>query len=278
MASPAANRRFRDEYRAFSRSGWQSATVTNLSDAIDAALRLIGIDHVGISSDFNPGGGVVRFRSVVDAPNATRKLMKRPYGDTDIAKLCGGNYVPVPRRVEALAAPKGPAKNPCAPAPRAALAPDGPPLDPCARRRENGPERTPLRRGALPAPDERLTMTLTREELRRRSKAFDRERHWVSVLGYLPLLLVYALVHTTYLRPYLSTDKSVEVLELLGLPFTWLAIVTLLHRRFGPARHGLVCETCGARLTGPTFKTALETGHCARCEAVIVADATASAG
>jgi hypothetical protein len=115
-------------------------------------------------------------------------------------------------------------------------------------------------------------MPATREELQRRSKAYGRERQWVAALAYLPFLVVYGLVHTTFLRRYLPEDKNQQVLVLIGVPLAWLAVVTWLHGRWGPRRHGLACEACGERLVGAAYQTALATGRCARCAAGVVAD------
>jgi membrane dipeptidase len=84
------------------------ATLKELGDSIDYAVKKIGIDHVGISSDFNDGGGVIGWKSVADTRNVTAELIQRGYSDEDIAKLWGGNFLRVWESVQALAKPENP--------------------------------------------------------------------------------------------------------------------------------------------------------------------------
>jgi membrane dipeptidase len=83
---------------------WPQATVRDFVNHIDYAVRLIGADHVGISSDFGGGGGVVGWNDAADTANVIAELRARGYGDEDIAKLCGGNLLRVWREVERVAA------------------------------------------------------------------------------------------------------------------------------------------------------------------------------
>lgn len=71
------------------------ATVAQLVDAISYAVKKIGIDHVGISSDFNHGGGVAGWQNEGEAQNVTVELLRRGYSERDIAKLWGGNFLRV---------------------------------------------------------------------------------------------------------------------------------------------------------------------------------------
>lgn len=82
------------------------ATVFDLVDSIDYAVQKIDIDHVGISSDFNDGGGVRGFDNVGESRNVTAALLSRGYSDEDIAKLWGGNFLRVWEEVQKAAAPK----------------------------------------------------------------------------------------------------------------------------------------------------------------------------
>jgi microsomal dipeptidase-like Zn-dependent dipeptidase len=72
-----------------------AATVAQFVDSIDYAVRKIGIDHVGISSDFNHGGGVVGWENEGECQNVTAELLRRHYSEKDIAKLWGGNFLRV---------------------------------------------------------------------------------------------------------------------------------------------------------------------------------------
>ncbi|MEZ1376211.1 pyoverdine-tailoring dipeptidase-like protein PvdM, partial [Enterobacter hormaechei] len=69
------------------------AGLKELVDAIDYTVKKVGIDHVGISSDFNDGGGVDGWKDVSEIRNVTAELITRGYSDADIAKLWGGNFL-----------------------------------------------------------------------------------------------------------------------------------------------------------------------------------------
>ena len=79
------------------------ASVADLADSIDYAVKRIGVDHVGISSDFNHGGGIDGWANEGEAENVTRELVRRGYGEAEIDKLWGGNFLRVMRQVEAAA-------------------------------------------------------------------------------------------------------------------------------------------------------------------------------
>ena len=79
-------------------------TVATFVDHIDHAVQLIGIDHVGISSDFDGGGGVVGWNDASETLNVTLELVRRGYSEQDIEKLWGGNLLRVLREVEEIAA------------------------------------------------------------------------------------------------------------------------------------------------------------------------------
>jgi len=72
-----------------------SATVAQFVNAIDYAVKKIGVDHVGISSDFNHGGGVTGWQNESEGPNVTAEILRRGYSERDIAKLWGGNFLRV---------------------------------------------------------------------------------------------------------------------------------------------------------------------------------------
>jgi membrane dipeptidase len=83
---------------------YPGATVEDFVDHIDYAVELIGIDHVGISSDFDGGGGVTGWNDASETFNVTLELVKRGYSDEDIRKMWGGNLLRVWREVEKTAA------------------------------------------------------------------------------------------------------------------------------------------------------------------------------
>lgn len=71
------------------------ASVSELIDAVDYAVKRIGIDHVALSSDFNHGGGVTGWANVSELPNVTAELKRRGYSSEQIEKLWSGNVLRV---------------------------------------------------------------------------------------------------------------------------------------------------------------------------------------
>ena len=71
------------------------------------AIQVVGVDHVGVSGDFDGGGGLTGLDSVADYPKITAALLKAGYSRDDIAKIWGGNALRVMREVQALAARPG---------------------------------------------------------------------------------------------------------------------------------------------------------------------------
>jgi membrane dipeptidase len=82
---------------------WARADVKKLVDHIDYAVKKVGVDHVGIASDFGGGGGIVGWKDASETYNVTRELARRGYNEEDIAKLWGGNLLRVLARVEVIA-------------------------------------------------------------------------------------------------------------------------------------------------------------------------------
>ena len=79
------------------------ATVKDFVDHVDHAVKLIGLDHVGLSSDFD-GGGIDGFSNATESFNVTLELVRRGYAEGDIATLRSGNLRRVLSRVEKVAA------------------------------------------------------------------------------------------------------------------------------------------------------------------------------
>ncbi len=79
------------------------ATVKDFVDHIDYAVKLIGIDHVGISSDFDGGGGLNGWNDASETFNVTLELVRRGYTEEQIAKIWSGNLLRVMERVEQVA-------------------------------------------------------------------------------------------------------------------------------------------------------------------------------
>jgi len=71
-------------------------TVSRIVDHIDHIVKLVGIDHVGIGSDFDGVQAVpADLKSVADLPNLTKELLRRGYSSADIEKILGGNMLRV---------------------------------------------------------------------------------------------------------------------------------------------------------------------------------------
>jgi membrane dipeptidase len=79
------------------------ATVKDFVNHIDYAVKLIGIDHVGVSSDFDGGGGVDGWNGADETFNVTLELVRRGYTEPQIAKLWSGNLLRVMDEVQAVA-------------------------------------------------------------------------------------------------------------------------------------------------------------------------------
>ncbi|WP_142786171.1 dipeptidase [Changchengzhania lutea] len=79
-------------------------SVTDFVDHIDYLVEKIGIQHVGISSDFDGGGGIKGWNDASETLNVTIELVKRGYTEDDISKLWSGNLLRVLDEVQAVAA------------------------------------------------------------------------------------------------------------------------------------------------------------------------------
>ncbi len=78
-------------------------TVKDLVDHFDHVKKTIGVDYVGIGTDFDGGGGIVGCDDVSGMIHVTEELMRRGYSDSEIVKIWGGNLMRVFGRVLALA-------------------------------------------------------------------------------------------------------------------------------------------------------------------------------
>ncbi len=70
-------------------------TIAQAVDHIDHVVKVAGIDHVGIGSDFDGGGGLADCADVSAYPRITAELLKRGYSEQDINKIWGGNFLRV---------------------------------------------------------------------------------------------------------------------------------------------------------------------------------------
>jgi len=74
--------------------------VNDAADCVDHMVKVAGIDHVGIGSDFDGISMVPQgLEDVSKMPNLTAALLKRGYSEQDIQKIMGGNFLRVIREV-----------------------------------------------------------------------------------------------------------------------------------------------------------------------------------
>lgn len=78
----------------------QLATISDVVDHIDHIVKIAGIDHVGIGTDFDGGGGLADCEDVSKLGGITLELVKRGYTEEDIIKIWGGNIMRVMREVQ----------------------------------------------------------------------------------------------------------------------------------------------------------------------------------
>ena len=77
--------------------------VADFVDHVDYLVTKIGVDHVGISSDFDGGGGVEGWNDADETFNVTLELVRRGYSEAEVAKLWSGNLLRVLEEVQAVA-------------------------------------------------------------------------------------------------------------------------------------------------------------------------------
>jgi membrane dipeptidase len=68
-------------------------SLDSLMNHIDYIVRRTGVDHVGIGTDFNHGGGMQGFNEASDAPNVTAALLARGYTPAEVDKIWGRNFL-----------------------------------------------------------------------------------------------------------------------------------------------------------------------------------------
>ncbi len=73
----------------------ERASLSDIANHIDHIVKLTSVDHVGIGSDFDGGGGVNGLEDVSQIENLTAELLRRGYSEKDVAKIWGGNLLRV---------------------------------------------------------------------------------------------------------------------------------------------------------------------------------------
>ena len=88
---------------ALIRESFEDVTLAQFLDHVDHAVQVAGVDHVGLSGDFDGGGGVEGWDNAAASPNVTLAMLERGYSEEDLAKIWGGNLLRVMREVQAAA-------------------------------------------------------------------------------------------------------------------------------------------------------------------------------
>lgn len=102
--SPEDRTKFRERLRELDiKLPRTPVTVQDMVNHIDHIVNVIGVDHVGIGTDFDGGGGVTGFNDASEAMNITIELVKRGYTEEEIDKIWGGNFLRVWKEVERVA-------------------------------------------------------------------------------------------------------------------------------------------------------------------------------
>ncbi len=98
----AVLRRLRQEFEALE-AKWpeKKASVADVVDHIDHVVKTVGIDYVGIGTDFDGGGGVAGCEDVSGMIRVTEELLRRGYSEPEIAKIWGENFFRVFRAAAA---------------------------------------------------------------------------------------------------------------------------------------------------------------------------------
>lgn len=78
----------------------KEASIKDIMNHLEHAIKVAGIDHVGIGSDFDGGGGVIGCENAAELIHITAELLQRGYSEEDIAKIWGGNFLRVMKEVQ----------------------------------------------------------------------------------------------------------------------------------------------------------------------------------
>jgi membrane dipeptidase len=80
-----------------------AVNVSDFVDHIDYMVDKMGIEHVGISSDFDGGGGIEGWNDASETFNVTLELVRRGYTEEEIGMIWSGNLLRVLDEVQAVA-------------------------------------------------------------------------------------------------------------------------------------------------------------------------------
>lgn len=87
-------------YHGFLRNDSQEATVMDAIAHLEHAISVMGIEHVGLGTDFDGDGGVRGLADSSELINFTLHLLRRRYSERDIARIWGGNWLRVMAQVQ----------------------------------------------------------------------------------------------------------------------------------------------------------------------------------
>jgi microsomal dipeptidase-like Zn-dependent dipeptidase len=76
------------------------ASIHDAMAHLDHAISIMGVDHVGLGTDFDGDGGVRGLADASELTLFTRQLLRRRYHETDIQKIWGGNFLRVMQEVQ----------------------------------------------------------------------------------------------------------------------------------------------------------------------------------
>lgn len=85
-------------YHGFLRNGGQEASVMDAMNHLEHAIKIMGVEHVGLGTDFDGDGGVRGLADSSELLGFTLELLRRRYNERDIARIWGGNWLRVMAR------------------------------------------------------------------------------------------------------------------------------------------------------------------------------------
>lgn len=89
-------------YHGFLRNDNQEASILDAMSHLEHAIRIMGVEHVGLGTDFDGDGGVKGIADSSEMINFTLELLRRRYNEQDIARIWGGNWLRVMAQTQAV--------------------------------------------------------------------------------------------------------------------------------------------------------------------------------
>lgn len=89
-------------YNGFLRNDGREATILDAISHLEHAIKIMGVEHVGLGTDFDGDGGVRGIADSSEMINFTLQLLRRRYSERDIARIWGGNWLRVMAQVQGL--------------------------------------------------------------------------------------------------------------------------------------------------------------------------------